>query len=268
MIKLYFLFVILVLTTVIVAGRWMPWWAAGITIFATILFFIWFTFRLLRHWFRSVMAKGIDEATEALQDATVTVHGCHSVPEPDSVRREREQHEQHRLENSEPDEQEVSEDDPKIEEHDKRFEPVRWVAVEFTLQPDEKPDELDVIDPENPQARDGSDEQPTWDPETFSIVPSDTPPLDPNRNGIMSMYSQLQAGVHRTQWLSDDGSEVLLDTDEFEDEDELNEAIKPLGSLPGSARVRLTFGIPEDLNGPVKLRYLTLDFSELTLPAR
>ncbi len=244
MVKLYLIFVLLAITAVIVASRWLPIWSAALLVPATVIFFIWLTWRLVKHWWRVMMAKGMEQAAAVMRGATVTVHLVEACGAPENF---------------------VPLDDEELADAGYPT-PDRWVAVEMTVRPDPEAVAAARLEAENDEEGMDPEDAGRWVPTSFSLVPVGTE-TDPKKRGVMAMFEGEQGNAFEATRVDSDpfaGTEL-----EVRDEDG---AVDGEGAgemelvIEGAARVRVVFAIPAGLPGTVSLRYLTVDLGEVSLP--
>lgn len=111
MVKAYLIFVLLAMTAVVIASRWLPIWAAALVIPGAFLFFVWLGFALVKRGVRALYAQSLEEQSLVMRGATVTVHAVEACGPPEGF------------------------DESDAEAADGE-EPDRWVRIEMTVRPD------------------------------------------------------------------------------------------------------------------------------------
>ncbi len=221
MVKAYLIFVLLAMTAIIVASRWLPWWAALVLIPGSFLFFVWLAIALIKHGARKLLSAALEDQSLVLRGATVTIHGVAPCEIPEEFA-ESETFEDEDADRSEPD--------------------GRYVCVEMTVHPDPG-----GVSASREKLEEGGGK---WMPIIFTLMEPGTV-LDPKTQGVMAMFSIPQARavtVDRT----DGESAVDFDGDML---------------IEGPARVRVTFHVPDGVEGRVAVRYQLLELAEITVPA-
>lgn len=259
MIKLYLIFVLIVVTAAIVVSRQLPWWGASLLIAGTFIFLFYGTIKAIKIWFRGAMRKSMDMASMALRGATITVHGVAHAPPPPSHQRLIEEEQAAREEGESPDGEQEAPD----------LTPHRYIAVDMTVQPLD--DAAAVTTPAlagaNGDAEEGEDDvTKTWNPQTFTLVPIDST-IDPKRIRLMD-FAAMQATVAHVEHLDVDGSVIWsapVEDDEYADDVEPAEDGYPY-QIRGPIRLRLTFGVPRDMPARAKIRYLLEEFTQISIP--
>lgn len=241
MLKWYLLAVILLLTVAIVFSTHLPWWGAILLIFATFVVIIKGTILLVKRWFRKAMKQGLAEMGKPLDGATVTINSVTVTDQPPTYV---------------PDDDDEDEDEEDEDEHDvfpnvPDLTPVRWIAIDMTVN--------------TPPLEAGDTGEHEWTPQAFVLVPYNAnPPGDGSR--MMDLFLMRQAMAHYVEHLSLDGSEVTWQSPTVDEEADAEDGEDLEGSCSGTCRVRLVFGIPEEMPRTVKLRYAMHEFCELEIP--
>ena len=221
MAKAYLIFVLIAMTAIIIACRWLPWWAGLILIPGSFLFFVWLAIALIKHGARKLLQASLEDQSLVLRNATVTIHGvapCEAPDDPNAF------------------------DDEEGEEVDISMLGDRFVCVEMTVHPDP----ASVASSREKVERAGG----KWLPVLFSLMEPGIV-IDPKTQGVMAMFSIPQARAVKAERVVGEG---LVDTEG----DML---------IEGPARVRVTFAVPEGVEGRVAVRYHLLELAEITLPA-
>lgn len=155
MVRAYLIFVLLAMTGVIVASRWLPIWAAAVVIPVSFLFFMWLGFSLVKRGVRALYAQSLEEQSIVMRGATVTIHAVEACEAPAGFEET----------DAEPTEGE---------------EPDRWVRIEMTV----RPDEASVA-----QSREKVEEcGGRWMATGFSLMEPGVV-LDPKRQGVLKLFS-------------------------------------------------------------------------------
>ncbi|RNC82365.1 MAG: hypothetical protein ED559_11465 [Phycisphaera sp.] len=112
MVKLYFIFVLVAMTAIIVASRWLPIWGACMVIPASLLFFLWFGLAVIRSWTRVLYKASLEDQSIVLRGASVVVHSVETCEAPEELQG--------------------------LEEEDESnpYIPTRFVRVEMSVHPD------------------------------------------------------------------------------------------------------------------------------------
>lgn len=250
MMKLYLVLVLVAITAAIVLSQNLPWWGAALLLCGTLLFVFFATVWAIKARFRGTIRESLNLASTALRGATITVHEVASVPPPSHERTI---------------EEEASEADDLVDFPE--YAPDRYIAVDMTVQPVDESAAL--IAPGGLRDEDGEDEEEdvrkTWNPHTFTLVPIDAT-IDP-KNIRLTDFAAMQAAVMLVEHLDVDGS-VLWSAAA---EEEVGEGVEPGPAaypyqVRGPIRLRVTFGIPSQMPGRAKLRYLLEEFTEISVP--
>jgi len=167
MVKAYLIFVLLAMTAIIVASRWLPVWAAFILIPGAFLFFVWFAIALIKYGARNLLQSTLEEQSLVMQGATVTIHGVAPCQAPKT------------LDDAE-DPGEFEDDEYEWPEEDDG----RYVRIEMTVHPD--PGSV-ATSREKLEVGGGK-----WMPVMFSLMLPGVV-LEPKRTGVMAMFSIPQA---------------------------------------------------------------------------
>ena len=236
MAKAYLIFVLLAMTAIIIASRWLPWWGALIVIPGSFLFFVWLAIALIKFGARKLMQASLEDQSIVLRGASVTVHSvtaCQAPIDPNTF------------------------DEEENEPVDLSILGDHFVRVDMTVHPDP----TSVANSREKVEEVGG----KWSPVLFTLMESGVV-LDPMSQGVMAMFSIPQArAVHVERWNDHAPVDVSV-----HDEDLLNESWCDKENdllIDGPARVRVTFAVPSELSGRVALRYHLLELSEITLPA-
>lgn len=155
MVKAYLLFVLVAMTAIVVASRWLPIWAATVVIPVSFLFFVWLGFALVKRGVRALYAQSLEEQSIVMRGATVTVHAVEACGQP----------------------AEFEETDAEAADGE---EPDRWVRIEMTVRPDEA-----SVAQSREQVEEGGGR---WMATGFSLMEPGVV-LDPKREGVLKMFS-------------------------------------------------------------------------------
>lgn len=112
MVKLYFFFVLIAMTAIIVASRWLPIWGACMVIPASLLIFFWFGIAVIRSWTRVLYKASLEDQSIVLRGASVVVHSLEACEAPEEF-------------------QQLEED---VESNP--YIPTRFVRIELSVHPD------------------------------------------------------------------------------------------------------------------------------------
>lgn len=112
MVKLYFIFVLVAMTAIIVASRWLPVWGACMVIPASLLLFLWFGLAVIRSWTRVLYKASLEDQSIVLRGASVVVHSVEGCEAPEEFRNLDE------------------------EEQGNPYIPTRFVWIEMSVHPD------------------------------------------------------------------------------------------------------------------------------------
>lgn len=167
MVKAYLIFVLLAMTAIIIASRWLPWWAGLILIPGSFFFFVWLAIALIKFGARRLLQSSLEDQSIVLRGATVTVHGVAPCQAPVDTN---------------------AFDNNEDEDIDLSVLGDRFVCVEMTVHPDA----ASVADSRE-RVEDGGGR---WCPVLFSLMEPGVV-LDPKSQGVMAVFSIPQArAVH------------------------------------------------------------------------
>lgn len=243
-------FAIAVLTLVVVASRWLPWWAAAVLIPASVLGMIGYGWWRVKRWWSQTLKEGVEVQTLVLRGATVHIHGVQLVEPPPHIRA---------MDEDEEDEDDEDADDDEDDDEGPLVDPAslevdRYVSVEMTVVPD--PSALEGLDP----AAERPTPERTWDPMAFDLAAIDCP-----KPSLLGMFAA--SSTARMVECLDDGGTVLR-TIEADSEDEDGEKASD-HHIEGPSRLRVLFAVTRNLADRVKLRYCFVeDLTTITLPER
>lgn len=173
MVKAYLIFVLIAMSAIIVASRWLPWWGALIVIPGSFLFFIWLAIALIKFGARNLLQSSLEDQSLVMQGATVTVLdvvACEAPEDPEAF------------------------DDPECaEEEDPDLMAAlgRYVRVDLSVHPD--PQSV-----ANSRQKLEDDEGGTWMPYLFTLMEPGAV-IHPKSQGVMAMFTIPQARVVKAE---------------------------------------------------------------------
>lgn len=183
MVKAYLIFVLIAMSAIIVASRWLPWWAGLILIPGSFLFFIWLAIALIKFGARKLLQASLEDQSLVLRDATVTVHSvtdCEAPTDPNTF------------------------DEEEGEPIDLSMLGDRFVCVDMTVHPEP----TSVADSREKVEEVGG----MWYPVLLSLMEPGVV-LDPKSQGVMAMFSIPQARALRVERVDADGNSKVVGSD-------------------------------------------------------
>ncbi|GAB5496353.1 MAG: hypothetical protein Phyf2KO_14330 [Phycisphaerales bacterium] len=182
MVKAYFIFVLVAMTAIIVASRWLPIWGACMVIPASLLFFLWFGLALARSWSRVLYKASLEDQSIVMRGATVTVHSVEACEPPAEFQ------------------------GLDAEAEDNPYLPSRFVRIEMSVHPDPKSEELSRANADHMGGR--------WLAQSFTLAePGDGTELD--KPDVFALLKRLPAMVYEAERVDNEPAEPDEDDDLF-----------------------------------------------------